>query len=212
MSKQNKKPKRWIYIYRIYFPTSRKCYIGQTTNLNRPKNHIKSKYLVGNAMRKYNDYEILILHKTKSQKKANKLEITAIAAYNSIAPNGYNIATGGHNGNPYAGKTKEEMKKTGKKMKKARKGKKPTLGKCWKHSKEIKANMRAAQNRPEVIVKSCLTRQGIKYTRVAAIKWLQERLAYYNSSRHQSVIVNGFDYRKRRIAKYEKWLKELQAS
>jgi len=117
-----------IYIYCIYFPTSNKYYVGQTNNLTERLNaHLSSKYLVGNALQKYNDWQVTILHTVKTRNAANLLEIEEIRNLNSVAPNGYNLIAGGegHKGKKTLGMTgrkhKEESKK---KMSKSHKGRK----------------------------------------------------------------------------------------
>lgn len=85
-----------IYIYAIYFPTSKKYYVGQTCNLKRRmEQHLCSDSLVCRALYKYNDWQIEILHTTKDKDAANLLEIEEIRHYNSVVPNGYNITRGG---------------------------------------------------------------------------------------------------------------------
>ncbi len=85
-----------IYIYAIYFPMSGKYYIGQTKNLQgRLCSHLNSKYLVGNALRKYDDWTVELLHTCKSRDAANLLEIEEIRHYNCVTPNGYNLTRGG---------------------------------------------------------------------------------------------------------------------
>ena len=88
--------KKRIYIYHIYFPTSNKSYIGQTHNIKiRMSAHFCSKYLVGRALRKYDDWEIYILYTTMDKDTANLLEIEGIRNNNSILPCGYNLTKGG---------------------------------------------------------------------------------------------------------------------
>ena len=112
----------------IYMYTNKingKRYVGQTNDFNRRhKEHIKSSY---NEKRKYDynypfhcairkygieNFEIKILAENiQTQEKMNEYEIFFIKRYKTLANNkkGYNVASGGSNGNPYAGKTEEEM-------------------------------------------------------------------------------------------------------
>lgn len=87
------------HIYKIYFPTSKRLspyYIGQTVYLEkRISKHLISNSFVGNALRKYNDWVIEILHTTKDSDTANLMEIEEIRHYNCVTPNGYNITRGG---------------------------------------------------------------------------------------------------------------------
>ena len=88
-----------IYIYRIYFPASDKCYIGQTNDLQRRmKRHFESGSVICNALYKYDDWQVSVLHTCKSRDEANKVEIEEIRNYNSVAPNGYNLTHGGGGG------------------------------------------------------------------------------------------------------------------
>ena len=90
-----------VYIYKIYFPTSGKCYIGQTANLQRRmKEHLESGSLVCRALKKYDEWIPSILHTCQSRDVANTLEIEEIRNFNSIAPNGYNLTHGGEGGTP----------------------------------------------------------------------------------------------------------------
>lgn len=98
-----------IHVYQIWFPTSNKCYVGQTNNLKkRMSEHLDSKYLVGNALRKYNDWIISILHTVKSRDEANRIEIEEIRNFNSIRPNGYNLTRGGDGGNTFTNNPNKE--------------------------------------------------------------------------------------------------------
>jgi len=88
-----------IFIYIIYFPTSDRLnsyYVGQTAYLERRMScHLISKSLVGNALRKYDDWTIEILHTCKSRDEANRIEIEEIRHYNCVVLNGYNLTRGG---------------------------------------------------------------------------------------------------------------------
>lgn len=87
-----------IFIYRIYFPESDKCYIGQTSNLQRRlMDHVKGRFnsAVYNALQKYDDWKVSILHTCNSNDEANRVEIEEIRNFNSVTPNGYNLTRGG---------------------------------------------------------------------------------------------------------------------
>jgi len=91
-----------IFIYVFYFPTSDKYYVGQTCHLkDRMAKHIKSKYPIGCALRKYGNWELKSLHVCSSDKEADRLEIEEICGHNSIAPNGYNLTPGGEGGDTF---------------------------------------------------------------------------------------------------------------
>ena len=98
-----------IHIYQIYFLTSNKCYIGQTRYLEtRMLKHIKNKSLVGKALRKYDDWQVSVLHTCKSHDEANRIEIEEIRNQNSIAPNGYNLTHGGEGGDTFTDNPNKE--------------------------------------------------------------------------------------------------------
>lgn len=104
-------------------------YIGQTNDFNRrykehlsySKNKNKKDYNspIHKAIRKYgiNNFEIIILKEDlSSQCLLNLYECYYIKKYNCLSKENYNVASGGGNGNPYAGKTEEDMKEIRKKM------------------------------------------------------------------------------------------------
>ena len=104
----------YMYINKI----NGKRYVGQARDFNRRhkqhRNASKNKFLIDKAFNKYGEenFEIKILAENiPTQEKMNEYEIFFIKRYNTFAinGNGYNIADGGNNGNPYAGKTEEEM-------------------------------------------------------------------------------------------------------
>ena len=139
-----------IHIYAIYFPTSNKYYIGQTCNINtRLPRHLENKSLIGNALRKYDDWVIEILHTTKNKDEANRIEIEEIRHYNSVVPNGYNLTRGGEGaglGNKNANGNKSfkgchHTKESNEKNRQAHLGKKHTKEviekiKAYKYTKE----------------------------------------------------------------------------
>ena len=122
------------HIYKIYFPTTDKCYIGQTINIERRMHqHIESESYVGRAMRKYNDWKILILHTVKTSDAANLVEIEEIRNHNSVSPNGYNLTHGGEGSDGHKGHVHSEETKA--KIGASSKGR--------VHSEETKARLRA---------------------------------------------------------------------
>jgi len=134
-----------IYIYIIWFP-SKKSYVGQTYNLKgRMLSHLGAGSLVGNALRKYDDWKVSILHTVKIRDEANRIEIEEIRNFNSVCPNGYNLTRGGEGGLgcqiseetrkkiSEAKKGHQVSEKTKKKLSEAQKGNKNLLG--YKRSK-----------------------------------------------------------------------------
>lgn len=151
------------YIYMIKNKINTKCYIGQTIGKDvntRWKEHIRSANTNGcpalyGAFRKYGveqfDFKIICI---SFDEACDDLEINYISKFNSIAPNGYNLESGGNknkifhpetckkisialtckkhseerklkNSNSQKGKTHTEESK--KKMSESRKGKKMNL-------------------------------------------------------------------------------------
>lgn len=101
------------YIYKITNKINNKIYIGQTNDIKKRFNSHKNnkKSVISKAINKYgvDNFIFEIIETINTIEEANSLEIKYINKFNSIAPNGYNIASGGLNGNKYKGKTKEEM-------------------------------------------------------------------------------------------------------
>lgn len=97
------------YIYKIENKINKKKYIGQTVRSvkTRFREHINAKddYPIHLALRKYGKEnfsfdiieEIEIESEDELYKALNKLETKYIQEYKSLAPNGYNIASGGEN-------------------------------------------------------------------------------------------------------------------
>lgn len=95
-----------IVIYKLMCLITNKSYIGQTNNfIKRLKGHFNSKYLIENAIRKYEikNFKVEILWITTSKETANCIEIAAIDFYNARAPNGYNLTKGGEGGDTQSG-------------------------------------------------------------------------------------------------------------
>ena len=112
-------------VYMYVNKLNNKKYIGQTVNFNRRyKEHIRksknSNFLIHKAMKKdgIENFEIIILKENLNSKcLMNLYEYYYINKYKTLCKeNGYNTSSGGHNGNPYAGKTEEEMNEVKRKM------------------------------------------------------------------------------------------------
>lgn len=89
-------------IYKIYKITNNindKVYIGQTKqNLERRfAQHCVSKHLIGKALRKHGseNFTIETLLVSDSLDYVNLMEVEVIKAYETLAPKGYNLASGG---------------------------------------------------------------------------------------------------------------------
>ncbi|MDE2103645.1 MAG: GIY-YIG nuclease family protein, partial [Patescibacteria group bacterium] len=105
------------YIYVIRCKTTRKMYVGQTTRTvkERPQEHVRDARYVARmtaAGKKVEHYEDSALHKAMAKygpadfmmgewcevpdDELNDAETALIAEFDSLAPNGYNLTTGGH--------------------------------------------------------------------------------------------------------------------
>ena len=116
-------------IYKCTNLINGKIYIGQTIQglKIRKKNHIASKMhcYFHNALNKYGkeNFRWEIIFSTPSRKTIDFYECYFITIYNTLDHNfGYNTKSGGSYGNPYAGKTEEEMLLTKKRMSEAKSG------------------------------------------------------------------------------------------
>lgn len=115
------KSKNVIYCYTNLI--NNKKYVGQTTRTLKRRHieHISEKNndnqkgfnsSFHNAIRKYSidSFKLEIIHFGKTLEELNYFEKFYIRYYNCLNKKyGYNISSGGSNGNPYAGKTEEEM-------------------------------------------------------------------------------------------------------
>ena len=141
--------KEQISIYRIYFPESDKCYIGQTNNLkHRMYAHLRGKKgwksLVHRALLKYDDWDISVLHTRQSRDAANCIEIEEIRNFNSVSPNGYNLTHGGDAESP-SEETRQKLRAAniGKKLTDEHRAKIGAASVGRKHTDETKAKMSA---------------------------------------------------------------------
>lgn len=124
-------------IYIFTFPNG-KQYIGQTTNLtSRYRSHrSRKKTYIGRAIQKYGWKNILIDEIECPEKFLDEIEQVWIKNFGTLAPNGYNLDSGGH-------ETKHHSEKTKKKMSAIMTGNKNSLG--HQHSKETKEKMSIAK-------------------------------------------------------------------
>jgi len=95
------------YLIYCHISPSGKKYIGQTKNYNRRCIDHKYRKRKGcpaffNAIQKYgwDSFTHIILKDNLTIDEANKLEEYFIKEYNTLAPNGYNLQTGGKNSKP----------------------------------------------------------------------------------------------------------------
>jgi group I intron endonuclease len=94
------------YLYRITNTTNGKVYIGQSIDTNsRWRSHRREASkdnptsMISKAIKKYgNDsFEFEVIASCKTWKDANDTETLLVKQYNSLVPNGYNVALGGYN-------------------------------------------------------------------------------------------------------------------
>jgi group I intron endonuclease len=106
-----------MIIYKILNNLNGKVYIGQTvSSLNRRfLQHCRKDSAIGSAIRKYGkeNFSIEEIDGANSLSELNYLEKHYINTYNSLAPNGYNLSSGGNNG-LHSDETKQKMSKSGK--------------------------------------------------------------------------------------------------
>lgn len=89
-----------FYLYLIKNKLNNKLYIGWTSKPNERKyNHFKGRgsKLVASAIKKYGkeNFSFEIIETRIERSEIRQLEIDTIAKLNTVAPNGYNITTGG---------------------------------------------------------------------------------------------------------------------
>ena len=141
-------------IYLIRNLKNNKCYIGQTIHdavKGRINDHLNGKshgsQLVKRAVEKYGKdaFTYEILHDGIIPKFLDMLEKEAIAKFNTIAPHGYNLDTGGANGTP--------SEETRQKQSEAKKGKKRgphSESHCRKISEGQKGKKLSAEHRRKI--------------------------------------------------------------
>ena len=120
-------------IYCYINKVNNKRYVGQAKSLRkRHYGHIKNssnKSLIDKALKKHglHNFDLLVLKENLStQCVLNLHETYYIKKINALVKHGmgYNLADGGHNGNTWAGKSEEELKKFKQKMSELNKGRK----------------------------------------------------------------------------------------
>ena len=120
--------KHYGFIYLTIDLKNGKGYIGQHKIYNQKtldQDYIGSGVIISNIKKKYGlkRFNRQILCFCESLEELNEKEIYYINYFNAIeSENFYNIASGGHNGNAFAGKTLEEMREISEKISKKFKG------------------------------------------------------------------------------------------
>ena len=117
--------------YMVYCLTNRvngKKYIGITNNLKRRwRRHCFRNSAIGYAIRKYgrDNFRISVLYSSLPLLTAQVLEGRLIVEMNTLAPSGYNIASGGKGGsNPVAGLTDAQKAERNRKISEGNQGQK----------------------------------------------------------------------------------------
>ena len=149
---ENMDHERWESKNVIYCYTNKingKRYVGQTIQKLRKRHgqHLSGKQLIDKKLKQYGveNFKLEVLHLADIY-SIDMLEKHYIICLNTIVKNGegYNISSGGSNGNSLAGKTNEEIEEFKRKISEAKKGKyigenHPNYGK--KHSEETRRKM-----------------------------------------------------------------------
>lgn len=99
-----------MVIYKTINNINGKIYIGRDIH-NNPK-YLGSGRILKKAIKKYNieNFTKEIIGKYNTIEELNKAEIYFIEFFNSLSPNGYNLAKGGNGGNTRLGFSEEQMK------------------------------------------------------------------------------------------------------
>jgi group I intron endonuclease len=88
-----------VLVYKITNLINGKIYIGQTKKKvsRRFNEHTRTQYPIGQALRKYGEenFKIEVLVQCPDVEYSDYVEVELIKAYNCVAPNGYNLASGG---------------------------------------------------------------------------------------------------------------------
>jgi group I intron endonuclease len=109
------------YIYCISNNDDGKMYIGYTKDFEkRKKEHCRSKYYIGCAIRKYGkeNFTFQKLLWFATEKEAKDTEMGMIRELHTLCPLGYNVHEGGSGGNTMIGASEEKIKERGKNISK----------------------------------------------------------------------------------------------
>jgi group I intron endonuclease len=109
-----------LIIYKITNKINGKVYIGQTTRAlhERWVGHCHHKHkkrsAVGEAIKVYGkeNFTIEEIAQASTREELDQLEIKYIAQLNSLAPNGYNLKTGGSSGYRYTKESRQRMRES----------------------------------------------------------------------------------------------------
>ena len=137
-----------MFVYMLRNTVNGKMYIGQTTrDINsRLQDHKKvaryrnteRKYFIHKAIAKHGweAFDKHVLEVCESQAELDAAESFWIERYNTIAPNGYNLKTGGNGGCRYSDEARRKLSE-------AARNRVPYTG--WRHTEEAKRKMSEAE-------------------------------------------------------------------
>ena len=181
----------------IYMYTNKingKRYIGQAKDFNkRHKAHLRGKkQIIDRAINKYGieNFDITILAcNIETQDKINEYEKFFIKRYKTLeTQNGYNIAEGGSNGNPYEGKTQEEIDEIVFKQKETRKiNNKPVWNKGLQLSEDHKNKLSETRKEKGLAKGENNPMYGKHHTEEANERNRQAHIGK-NSSKHRKIV------------------------
>jgi len=136
-----------MIIYKIEHKESGKVYIGQTVRslAKRISRHQHDGYPIGQALRKYGlgAFDVKEIDSASTLEQLNILEEAWIASLNCIAPNGYNLRSGGGN-SLHSDSSKQKMSEAARNMSPETKAKMSNWQKGRKLTPEHRANIGAA--------------------------------------------------------------------
>ena len=139
-------------VYLLTCLVSGKQYVGQTWDYNRRMRSYRygrsqCQRAIHAAIRKYgwnNFTAVKIVQGIQTQEWLSKIETAYIKAFNTLAPNGYNLTTGGEGGKPCA--------ETRKRISASQKGI-PKGPKSDEHREKLRMSLKGRPRPPEVVAK-----------------------------------------------------------
>jgi len=133
-------------IYILENSINGKKYVGQTTKTfkTRLQQHLKSKFVIGNALKKYGlDNFKQYIYSGIPENLLDYCETEMIKRLDTIAPNGYNLESGGH-------KNKHASEESKRKMSEAQSGKHLSKETKRKISEALKGRMFSEEHKKKI--------------------------------------------------------------
>lgn len=152
-----------MFVYKIVNLTNNKVYVGQTTMSLQKRWHQhyskQSNTAISKAIKKYgkNNFTIGVIAKANNIDELNYRETYYIRLFNSLAPNGYNLMSGGNN-SIHSNESKQKMSKKlkgfglGRSLSESTKLKIAKFNLGQKRSTSVKLAMSIAKNGKEIIM------------------------------------------------------------